>query len=167
MNKVLEKAQNTFIDYICEVCDDFGLNRFIAQLYAVLYLHDKPMSLDEIVGRLGASKGNVSLNIRELERWGAVKKIWVKGSRRDYYAAEPDIKRIFLTKFKSSIQKRLDGARRMLADFNDILASSGNKFSPEDIELLKVYKNKLRSVEKMVNLGEQVLKLSGAFISRK
>jgi len=167
MNKVLEKAQNTFIDYICEVCDDFGLNRFIAQLYAVLYLHDKPISLDEIVGRLGASKGNVSLNIRELERWGAVRKVWVKGSRRDYYEAEPDIKRIFLTKFKSGIQKRLDGARRMLEDFNDILASSENKFNPEDIELLKVYKNKLRSVEKMVNLGGQVLKLSGAFITGK
>lgn len=165
MNKDLEKAQNAFMQYVSEVCDDFGLNRFIAQLYAMLYLCGKPMSLDEMTARLGVSKGNVSLNIRELERWGAVKKVWVKGSRRDYYEADPDIKKVFLRKFKSSVQKRLDGARKMLTDFNFILASCGCRLKSEDGELLKIYKNKLRDVEKMVNLSEQVFEIGkGVYI---
>ena len=85
MENSLEKAHGRFINYICSVCDDFGLNRFVAQLYGVLYMSDRPLSLDELTETLEASKGNVSINIRELEKWGAVRKIWVKGSRKDYY----------------------------------------------------------------------------------
>ena len=58
MNSRLEIAQDKFIDSIGKLCDSFGLNRFIAQLYAVLYLSDSPLSLDEIAEKLKVSKGN-------------------------------------------------------------------------------------------------------------
>jgi len=45
---------------------------------------EKPLSLDTIVEKLKMSKGSVSLNIRELEKWDAVKKIWVNGTRKDF-----------------------------------------------------------------------------------
>ena len=89
MSGKLEIAQDRFIEGISRMSDTFGLNRFVIQLYVLLYLRDKPLCLDEMADALGVSKGNVSVNIRELEKWGAVKNIWVKGSRKDYYHRSP------------------------------------------------------------------------------
>jgi len=165
VEKALEKAQAKFIGYISSVCDDFGLNRFVAQLYGILYMSDRPLSLDEISERLGASKGNVSINIRELERWGAVRKIWVKGSRKDYYEAELDIKKIFFTKMRSSLQKRLSEVSNMIDEFNVIIGSAGNELSEEERGIVKVYQQRLHKIEELKELASNAIifaeKLSG------
>jgi len=165
MKKALDRAQNKFISYISSVCDDFGLNRFVAQLYGILYMSDRPLSLDEITERLGASKGNVSINVRELERWGAVRKIWVKGSRKDYYEAELDIKKIFFTKMKSSLQKRLSEVSNMIDEFNAIIGSAGSELSEEERGIVKVYQQRLQKIEELKELASNAIifaeKLSG------
>ena len=68
MHNKLEMAQDKFIESIGKLAGSFGVNPFIAQLYAIIYLSDKPLSLDDLVELLRASKGNISLNIRELEK---------------------------------------------------------------------------------------------------
>ena len=64
------------------------------QLYAILFLSDNPLCLDDMAERLKISKGNASVNIRELEKLGVVRKVWVKGSRRDFYEAELDLEKL-------------------------------------------------------------------------
>ena len=119
MNYKLEIAQDKFIESIGKLAGSVGINNFTAQLYAVLYLSDKSLSLDELVERLKASKGNISLNIRELEKWGAVKNIWVKGSRKDYYEADPDIKKVAMNKIKAGIEKRIGQVSDMIEEFKE------------------------------------------------
>jgi len=84
MNEDLVKAQDVFLQKINKICRDFGLNNIMAQLYAILYFSKEPLSLNDMLERLKISKGSVSINIRALERYGAVRRIWVKGSRKDY-----------------------------------------------------------------------------------
>lgn len=132
MNSKLEIAQNKFMESIGNLAESFGLNKFTAQLYAVLYLSNAPLSLDELTERLGASKGNVSLNVRELENWGAVKSVWVKGSRKDYYEAEPDIKRVFMNKLKASLGKRISQVSGMLEEFKNIVESADGELTEEE-----------------------------------
>jgi len=136
MNNKLEMAQNKFMESIGKLAESFGLNKFMAQLYAVLYLSDRPLSLDELVEKLGASKGNVSLNIRELENWGAVKSVWVKGSRKDYYEAEPDIRRVFANKLKSSIEKRISQVSGMVEEFKSIVESANGELNEEERKIV-------------------------------
>ena len=61
------------------------------KIYAVLYLGSGPLSLDEIAREVGTSKGNVSVQARELLELGMVRKVWVRRSRRDYYEAVTDL----------------------------------------------------------------------------
>src|SRR2546427_7693644 len=61
------------------------------KIYAVLYLSPGPLSLDEIAQRVGTSKGNASVQVRELLDLGMVRKVWVRRSRRDYYEATTDL----------------------------------------------------------------------------
>ncbi len=86
----LDDAVDTFIQGAGKVSSALlgMINKAGGQIYALLFLSDEPLSLDEISKRLGISKSNVSINIRLLEDFNLVRKVWVKGSRKDYYAAE-------------------------------------------------------------------------------
>lgn len=74
MNPKLEQARDNFIEAVGQLSASLGLSRVVGQLYALLYLNNGPLSLDDIVRILKMSKGNVSVNIRELEKWGAVRR---------------------------------------------------------------------------------------------
>lgn len=164
MNKNLESAQYRFIEGISRIGDEFGLNRSVIQLYLFLYLASKPLSLDEITEALGVSKGNVSINIRELERWGAVRSVWVKGSRKDYYEAEPDIKKVLANKLKSAIEKRLSTLSSLMSDFNKIIDSTNGDLTEEEKIAAKVYEEKLKKIEEMRGLASNALGIIGKFI---
>lgn len=160
MNNKLEIAQDKFIASIAKLCDSFGLNKFVAQLYAVLYLSDKPLCLDELTARLGVSKGNVSVNIRELEKWGAVKSIWVKGSRKDYYEANLDLKGVLLGKVRSGMQKRLGEISTMIDESKRIIAEPDAGFTEEEKRLAKVYEERFRKIEELKTFASGALSLA-------
>lgn len=160
MNGKLESAQHKFIESIGKLCDSFGLNRFVAQLYAVLYLSSKPISLDDIAEKMQVSKGNVSINIRELEKWGAVRNVWVKGSRKDFYEAELDIKKVFSNKLKSSMQRRITEVTDMIDEFNKIVASAGGELNEEEKAVAKIYSDRLKKIEELKSLASSALTLA-------
>lgn len=157
MNHQFEAAQDRFIESIGKLCDSFGLNKCVAQLYAVLYLSDKPLSLDEMASGLKISKGNVSINIRELEKWGAVKSVWVKGSRKDYYEANLDIKSVILNKIRSGIQRRLGETSYMIEGFKDIIKSEGDGWTEEEKRMIKVYEERVKKIEELKSLASTAL----------
>ena len=152
MNKKLEMAQDKFMEGIGKLAGSFGLNQFIAQLYAVLYLSNKPLSLDELAERLKASKGNVSVNIRELENWGAVRSVWVKGSRKDYYEADPDIRKVLSDKLRSAAQKRITEVSGMIDNFKKIVDSAEAELTKDERETAKIYKERLKKIEDIKTL---------------
>jgi DNA-binding transcriptional regulator GbsR (MarR family) len=157
MNHKFEVAQDKFIESIGELCDSFGLNKFVAQLYAVLYLSNKPISLDDMADRLKVSKGNVSINIRELEKWGAVRSVWVKGSRKDYYEANLDVKGVVITKFVSGMKRRVSEVSHMMEEFKEIMKSNSDGETEEDAAMKKVYEDRLKKIEELRALVNKAL----------
>src|ERR1043166_365952 len=87
-------ARRKFVEAGGHTTQSFGLGRIMGQMYALLYLSPRPMCLDDIAHELGVSKASVSTTIRQLERWTAVKPVWVKGDRRDFYEAETDFQSV-------------------------------------------------------------------------
>ncbi|MDD5421798.1 MAG: HTH domain-containing protein [Candidatus Omnitrophota bacterium] len=164
MNRKLEMAQDKFIESIGKLCGSFGLNKFVAQLYAVLYLSNKPLSLDEMAEELEVSKGSVSINIRELEKWGAVKNIWVKGSRKDYYEAELDIKKVFANKLRSAVQKRIAEVSNMTDEFKKITKSAATELTDEEKVIAQVYEERLKKIEELKAMAATALSLAEKFL---
>lgn len=157
MDNTLQVAQDKFIEGVARIANILGINSFDAKLYAYLYLNNEPRSLDEIAEALGVSKGNVSVNIRDLEKWGAVKNVWVKGSRKDFYQVEPDIKNIFLTNVKSAIGKRINEFSVLLEDFKEILKSMDGKLTEEEAQFLAIYKERIKNIEELKTLASTAL----------
>lgn len=160
MNSKLEVIQNRFLENIGKMSDGFGLNGFVAKLYGILYLRAKPLSLDEMAEALGVSKGNVSINIRVLETWGAVRKVWVKGSRKDFYEADLDIKKVFLNKVKSGLQKRINEVSNMISESNELLSSAKAELSEKEKNVAKGYAERLRKIEELKGLAVNALSLA-------
>lgn len=111
-DRLLEDAVETFIQGAGKVSSALlgMINKVGGQIYALLFLSDEPLSLDEIGQRLGVSKSNISINIRMLEDYNLVRKVWVKGSRKDYYAAERTYPKKVITDFLERIMGTLTDA---------------------------------------------------------
>lgn len=69
------------------VCRAIGLPKSLGQVFGALYMSDRPLTLDDLVGLLSISKGSASNSVRRLIGWGAVKQVWIPGERRDHYEA--------------------------------------------------------------------------------
>jgi len=158
MEKNLIQAQDVFLAKINQICGKFGLNNIIAQLYAILYLSSKPLSLDDMVERLKISKGSASTNMRALERYGAARKIWIKGSRKDYYEAETDIVKVILERIKSMAQNRLFEVEDMVSSSYQVL-SSVNASSKDEDDSIKIFKERLNKLKSLHRQGKTILNL--------
>src|SRR3990172_1337252 len=72
----------------------WGLGRTAGEMYAVLCLASEPVCLEEIARRLGVTKGNISIAIRQLEQLAMVRRSWRRGDRRVFFEAETDFWKI-------------------------------------------------------------------------
>ena len=73
----------------------WGINRTMAQIHALLLISPEPLSAEEIMEELSISRGNANMNIRELMSWDLVKKILKPGERKEFFEAEKDMYEIF------------------------------------------------------------------------
>lgn len=108
----LDDAVDTFLQGAGKISSALlgMINKVGGQIYALLFLSAEPLSLDEIAERLSVSKSNVSINIRLLEEYDLVKQVWVRGSRKDYYAARRSYPKKVITDFLEKIQGTLSDA---------------------------------------------------------
>ncbi|WP_176593494.1 GbsR/MarR family transcriptional regulator [Sphingobium sp. EM0848] len=69
----------------------WGVNRSVAQIHALLFLSDHPLTAEDIADKLGMARSNVSNSLRELLAWKLAWRVPVLGDRRDHYEAETDL----------------------------------------------------------------------------
>ena len=87
----LSSTSQRFILHWGEMGTRWGVNRTVAQIHALLYLHGKPLPADEIAETLTVARSNVSNSLRELQSWNLVKVVHVMGDRRDHFETGTDI----------------------------------------------------------------------------
>ena len=88
------------------MAQSFGLGRVVGQIYAYLYFSQEPRGLADMQSDLHISKGSASMCVRQLEQWGAVSKVWVKGDRKDYYEANDWFGKVLKNVLNDMIAKR-------------------------------------------------------------
>lgn len=86
----LERAQDQFIMEWGRLSSSWGINRTMAQIHALLFVSSQPIEVNEIMDRLHISRGNASMNLRELMEWGLVRRFRRPGDRKDTYVSESD-----------------------------------------------------------------------------
>jgi DNA-binding transcriptional regulator GbsR (MarR family) len=79
-----------FVLHWGEMGSRWGVNRTVAQIHALLYLHGRPFHAEEISDLLGIARSNVSTSLRELMGWNLVRVVHRLDDRRDYYETARD-----------------------------------------------------------------------------
>jgi DNA-binding transcriptional regulator GbsR (MarR family) len=75
----------------------WGVPRTMTQVHALLFIDGRPMNTDDIMARLSISRGNASMTLRTLVDWGMITRKHNPQDRKDYYAAEQDVWKLFAT----------------------------------------------------------------------
>ena len=86
-----QEAKQEFINLWGVLGSQWGINRSMAQIHALLLLTPNKLSTEEVMEELQLSRGNANMSIRELMNWNLVYKSFVPGERREYFQAEYDI----------------------------------------------------------------------------
>ncbi len=89
--KKLPAVVERFILHWGDMGDEWGVNRSVSQIHALLYLSERPLTADEIADTLALARSNVSNSIKELLSWGLIRRVPILGDRRDHFEAETDI----------------------------------------------------------------------------
>jgi DNA-binding transcriptional regulator GbsR (MarR family) len=108
--KRLPPAVEQFVLRWGDMGGQWGVNRSVAQIQALLYLSDRPMTAEDIADTLGMARSNVSNSIRELLSWKLIRRVPVLGDRRDHYEAEADLWQIMSRIAQGRKEREIDPA---------------------------------------------------------
>jgi len=112
----LPPLSQAFVLHFGEMGSRWGINRTVGQIYAVLFISARPLTADEITDRLGVSRSNVSMGLKELSSWRLVRLSHQPGDRRDFYTAPEDVWAIFKTLAEERQRREVDPTLSMLRD---------------------------------------------------
>ena len=103
-----------FVLHWGEMGTAWGVNRSVAQIHALLYLSETPLTAEDIADRLGMARSNVSTSLRELLSWSLIRRVHAMGDRRDYYDAEADMFEMVLRIAQGRKAREIDPALAVL-----------------------------------------------------
>lgn len=103
-----------FVLHFGEMGSRWGINRTVGQIYALLFISAQPLTADEITDRLGVSRSNVSMGLKELSSWRLVKLQHKPGDRREYFSTPEDIWEIVRILAEERRKREIDPTLSML-----------------------------------------------------
>ena len=137
----------------------WGFRRHMGRLWTILYLSPDPMTTTELAEILQLSSSAVSLSLGELVHWGAVRKTWRPGERKDFYQAESSVwkllRRVYERRELNLIREAIDAfgeAQRQLAETRSLLGQ-------EERRRVDYMRKRLSRLTALSKTGERLVRL--------
>lgn len=124
---MLSPLVQSFVLHFGEMGSRWGIARTVGQIYALLFVAERPLCADDIVERLGVSRSNVSMGLKELQSWNLVRLKHAPGDRRDFFTTPDDIWVIVRTLVEERKKREIDPTLTVLRDLQMRTAAT-----PED-----------------------------------
>jgi DNA-binding transcriptional regulator GbsR (MarR family) len=103
-----ERLKREFVAHWGLMARTWGINSSMGELFALLYITGTDWTADELRRWLNVSRGNVSMNLRELLAWGVVHRVHRSGERRELFRAETDVWTLFRKILSERKRRELD-----------------------------------------------------------
>ncbi len=170
----LTLIQEKFILHWGTMGSQWGINRTVAQIHALLFISPQPLPAEEIAACLQVARSNVSNSLRELETWGIIRTVSVMGDRRNHFESLRDVRELFRVVLEERKRREFDPT---LALLRECVAEAGktktDSYAHERLNDLlgffetmgswfdQVRKLPNNAVIKFVKLGDKVFKILG------
>lgn len=109
-----EDLEREAIEYFVSFVQMFGLQKSIGQIYGLLFVSLDSLAMDDIILRLGISKGSASQGLTVLKGLGAVTSHPVSDDRREHFRADLNVSRLVTHFFETRLQPRLENGEARL-----------------------------------------------------
>lgn len=110
----LNAARDAFVSQWGALGSQWGINRTMAQIHALLMTTNDPLTTDEVMDELEISRGNAHMNLKELVAWGLIRVVVKKGERREFFEAEKDVWQIFTIVARERKKREIEPALTIL-----------------------------------------------------
>ena len=108
LRRRLEEVEDRFVDLWDTMSSLWGVSPTMARIHGQLYICGAALSMDDLMQRLGISRGNVSMNLSKLVEWGLVRRVHKRGDRRDYYESLADVWEMFTLVAQQRKRREID-----------------------------------------------------------
>ncbi len=151
----------SFVLHFGEMGGRWGVNRTVGQIYALLFVSDRPLNAEEIAEALVMSRSNVSMGLKELDAWRLVRKRHLPGDRREFFEAPDDIWQIVRTLAEERRRREVDPTLTLL---RDILLDEA--VTPEERHAQKKMREMHDMIELLTGWADDVQKLDNGSLTR-
>ncbi|WPQ63041.1 transcriptional regulator [Chitinophaga sancti] len=148
----LSEAKAQFIQTWGSLGAQWGINRTMAQIHALLMIMPDPLSADEIMAELNISRGNTNMNVRELINWGIVDRVLVPGERKEYFTAEKDIYKVAKEIARERKRRELEPILKTLDQLQEVEGDPKDKH-------VQSFKDSITEINKFAHQTDKTLSL--------
>ncbi|WP_316791079.1 GbsR/MarR family transcriptional regulator [Pedobacter frigoris] len=138
----LTEARLRFIEAWGKLGSEWGINRTMAQVHALLLISPESLTTEEIMQELNISRGNANMTLRDLISWGLVDKQHRPGERKEYFFADKDAWNIARQVAQERKKRELDPIIKLLNELSEV---EGSEKEPS----YKVFKNTVKDINKL------------------
>ncbi|GGE59554.1 DNA-binding transcriptional regulator GbsR (MarR family) [Pedobacter psychrotolerans] len=146
----LAAAKLKFIEAWGKLGSEWGINRTMAQVHALLLISPKALTTEEIMEDLSISRGNANMTLRDLIGWGLIEKQHKAGERKEYFFADKDVWNIARQVAKERKKRELEPVLKVL---NELSAVTGDEKDPE----LITFKKSVADINKLAGNVDKTL----------
>lgn len=150
MSMKLAEAKAQFIQTWGSLGAQWGINRTMAQIHALLMVMPDPLSADEIMQELNISRGNTNMNVRELINWGLVERVLVPGERREFFTAEKDIWKVATLIARERKKRELDPIMKVLNQLQDVEGDQKDKY-------VRAFRDSIQNINKFAHQTDKTI----------
>jgi DNA-binding transcriptional regulator GbsR (MarR family) len=144
-------------DVIGRLIEFWGFKRNMGRVWSVLYLSPHPLSAEDLRELLQLSSGAVSMTLSELSRWGVVRKVWIQGERKDFFAAEVQLWRMISRVFNEREKIEILGAIEAFQDALPDLERLRKDPDPEVRARAELQHERITHLLDLAKLGKRLL----------
>jgi DNA-binding transcriptional regulator GbsR (MarR family) len=145
----LKAAREEFVSQWGALGSQWGINRTMAQIHALLMTSHEALTTDDVMEELAISRGNAHTNLKELIAWGLVRTVVIRGERKEFFEAEKDVWEIARTVARERKRREIEPALGVL---RECMEKSRGWESPEAREFYK----QMRQLEEFVSFASKV-----------
>jgi DNA-binding transcriptional regulator GbsR (MarR family) len=110
----LSGVEREVIGHFVELSRVLGQPRSYAEIYGLLFISPRPLAMDDLIERLGISKGSASQGLKFLRDLGAVRPVEIEGDRRTHYEAVAELRRLAGRFLRDQLGPQLTGGEARL-----------------------------------------------------
>lgn len=145
-----QEAKEKFISTWGSLGSLWGINKAMAQIQSLLFISTTPLSMEDIMEDLKISRGNTSMNLRQLMDWGIVTKILVPGERKEYFTTEKDVQELARIIAKERSRREIKPVIKILNEVSTI-EDDGTEKTKELIKQTKALHELTETMDSMIN----------------